>query len=442
MNAEKLAIKTMISFKDMTQKERIEFIKSLNPRGIAPKPPKQVYTSGCNISKLPEKLQSIFKRAETDKEYLDAIIRELTKAVQKLVKQASEHQTFCNKFVYPPNLGENLIKLFGLSKTEFFTEMEKIGFTPKNRNYKDPIYVSLCLTYTLGLYLENNTLRILSLLLVSAKYWNALNYSSFPNGCNPDIARYVQNYSIQKNGLYSKYGTPYMFLIQDFVVKKDKFLEHYVRQNAADPKNGIIKVLTGTQSHLRSLMVNTLAKHYYEAYQKGLKETVEDAHKAAYENNKEMVEKRETIKTVIDQLIDTFEKNIMFDKQGILDYQIKSLIKNKFRLADSAIEKINSWIMDNKDDLKIITELFLTGLQPLSKEEFCAINIEVIVKNIGNAKKNESYVKIKQYREQIAIEVFGQETKDKLGNQSWYRLVNIINYSLIAYIKKLICKKV
>jgi len=441
-NTEKLAIKTIISFKDMSQKERIDFIKSLNPRGIAPKPPKQVYTEGCNISKLPEKIQSIFKRAESDTEYTDAIIKELTKTIQKLVKQASEHQTFCNKFIYSPMLGENLIKIFGLSKTEFFSGMQKIGFVPQNRNYVDPIYVSLCLTYTLGLYLKNNTLRILSLLIVSAKYWNSLIYKSFPNGCNPDIARYVQNYSIQKNGLYTKYGTPYMFLMQDFVVKKDKFIEHYIRQNAADPKTGMIKVLTGTQSHLRSLVVNTLAKHYYEAHEKGLKESVDDAYSAAYENNKEMIEKRETIKSVIEQLNDTFDKNILFDKQGILDSQIKKLIKNKFRLADSAIEKINSWIIDNEDDLKIITELFLEGLQPMSKEELCSINIEVIIKNIGNAKKNESYLKIKQYREQIALEVFGQSTKDKLGDQSWYRLVAIINYSLIAYIKKLICKKV
>jgi hypothetical protein len=147
-NTEKLAIKTIISFKDMSQKERIDFIKSLNPRGIAPKPPKQVYTEGCNISKLPEKIQSIFKRAESDTEYTDAIIKELTKTIQKLVKQASEHQTFCNKFIYSPMLGENLIKIFGLSKTEFFSEMQKIGFVPQNRNYVDPIYVSLCLTYT------------------------------------------------------------------------------------------------------------------------------------------------------------------------------------------------------------------------------------------------------------------------------------------------------
>jgi len=440
-NIENEIVKEIISFKNMTPAQRAEFLKTINPRGVAPKPPKIVLTEGANIDKLPPKLKAIFLRAKQDPEFLAAIMQELKRAIRVLVKHAQDHQTFCDNFVYPPDFAKRILKIFGMTEDELRKEMEKIGFFQGHRNYKEPFYLVLVLLYALGLYLNDKDLRIFSLMLISARYWNAIKKRQWPYGCDPDVARYVQNYILQNNSVYKKYKTPFLFLINHFIPSKDALLQNYVRQDVADPKNGMIKILTNIQPSLHSYIVGTFNDHYYEAYRKGLKETVEDAYQKAYDNNKEMIEARETLKNLIHQLLDKLDKNMAFDKNGLMDPLIVRALKAKFNIHESKIEQLNQWVKDNQEDIKMIAEFLLNGLEPKSEEEFCSINVAAILTNIGNAKKNEFFTKIKEYKNQITEQVFGND-KEKLGKQSWYRLQLFVLYAILLYIKKLICRKI
>lgn len=437
--AEKEMVKKIISLKQLTPKERIEFLKQLNPRGVAPKPPAIKYTEGCNLSKLPDKLKAIILRAKEDPEYLESIVKELNRAIQVVTSKAQEQTSWCDKFFYPRDLGEKLLKIFGVSKAELLHEMQKIGFDSRNRNYTEPYYVTLTIVYTIGVLLDDKSIRIPVILLVAIRYWNALNKTIFKFYCDPEIMAYVQQYMTRKNAKIVLFPTPYVYLITEFVHQKDKLLVWYIRQDAADPKNGMIKLLTSIQPQLQNVIVKTVGKHYYEAHEKGLKISSNETHSSSYKDGGDMIESKETIQNIIEQLFDKFEKNQAFDAKGLMNPDSIAKLKSKFSVKESMIKQVNDWIHDNEEDVRMIAEYILYGVKPKSEEEFCQLNPDVLSKQIGNAKKTEEFLKIKKYREQITEAIFGKEVKEKLNAQSWYRLLNFVNYALILYVKKLIC---
>jgi hypothetical protein len=149
------------------------------------------------------------------------------------------------------------------------------------------------------------------------------------------------------------------------------------------------------------------------------------------------LEKQKEFKNEIDSIFEIFLKS----SQMFVD--IKNALKSKFALSDSAIQKLNEWFNneENFDDIKMLAEYLLQGLHPKNEEEFCSYSVDTLTTQIGNAKKNVYFLKIKEYRASIARQLFGDKI-EQMNTQTYYRILNIISYALVLYIKKLICKKV
>jgi len=429
------------NLKELTPDERKELLYKLSPRGLRPKPPKIEYTESANIKNLPPKLKAIFERAKQDPEFLNEIISVLKTAVSKMIAHAQEHQSFCDMFIYPTDIAKKLIRIYGISENELKEEISKIGFYQGHRNYSEPFFITLTIAYGIGVYTDNNTLRILALMLIAARYWNSMVKSFFPRGCNHEYAKYAIQYLIKNNSSFKKYQTPLAFFTKYFVINLDNFLPIYLRQDIAHPKTGLIKVLTTIQPRIHGYFSDTFQKHYYYAYEKGLKVTSEDAYQSAYDNKNEMIEAKETIQNVIQQILDKFKKNQMLVKDILLKPDVKNYFKRKFNISDKILIKINNYINENQEDMEMITEFILQGIKPKSEEDLCHLDIEAFMKSVGNAKKNEYFLKFKEYRNQITEHLFG-DIKAKLGTQSWYKLQKIVGDALFAYIKVLICKRV
>ena len=423
------------------KKERDRIIRDIKQAELAAKIPEQIWKSKANTSKLPEKLKLIIERAEHDSEYLKSIKNIIDSAALTLINHAQEHQTFCDKFRYPNNLHQKLLKIYGVSERELAAELAKIGFYSQHRTYNHPFYQALVIAYAIGLYTEDVSLRQMSLLLMLAKEWNNSISNSFPNGCDPDIARYVVNYMIKNNSKFYKYKTPYSFIVDYYVAKQDLRLPQYLRQDLANPIMGLKKILDDNYANIRQLVTQTIARKYYEAYENGWKEVSVSTHDQAYGDG-EMVESRDTFRNVLDQLVDKFNKNQMMAYDVIMQNDAKQAIIRKFSIKPAAIEKLNEFFNDdeNHDDLRMATELLIHALKPKNEEEFCSLNIDAILTKVGNAKKNEYMIKFNKYRKQITETVFD---KSKVTSQStWYRLESIVLYSLLIYIKKLTCSSI
>ena len=433
--------------KSVPPEEPIEKRKQIqelnNIKRVIAKPPKIKITTGAQIDTLPPKLKAIVMRANEDEEYYLKIKQVLSTAVSRLTKHARDHETFCDFFNLSSEPHKYLLKLFGLSEAELKQEMAKINFYPGHRQLGDSYYQTLSLTFLIGLYKDDEILRIVSLILISARLWNGMVKKFFTRGCSEDIARYVQQYLIQNNSDYKRYGTPFAFVVNYLAIRINETFSSYVRQNAADPKTGLVKILKSIQPSLLSLFKGTLAKRYYEAYEKGLKETSVSSHQNAYDGGGDMIETRESFKNLLEQMVDKLEKNIILASNILLSDDAKSILKRKFALSDSAIKKINDWFEDdeNSDDIKMLTEYLIQGIRPETEEQFCSMTIDVLANQIGNSKKNAHFIKIKDYRKLIAKAIFGPAIEDANAS-SYSRILNIISYSILIYIKKLICKKV
>ena len=429
------------NMKDLTPDERKELLFKLSPRGLRPKPPTIKYVEGANIKDLPPKIKAIFERAKQDPDFLNAIIKVLQESTNKLTTHANEQQSFCDKFVYDPNTADKLLKVFGISEGEIKSEIATLGFYQGHRNYSEPFYITLVIVYGIGVYIDNQTLRILSLVLISARYWNANVKKIFPAGCNHDYAKYALQYMTRNNSPYKKYGTPIAFFMKYFIIQNDNFLPLYLRQNMADPKNGLIKILNTVQPKIHGYFTGTFRKHYYDAYDKGLKITSEDAYKSAYANKNEMIEAKETIQNTIDQILDKFKKNKMLAKNVLLKPEVKEFFKKKFNVSDKIIQQINDYISENQEDTDMIAEFLLQGFKPKNEDDFCLIDINTFMKQVGNAKKNEYFLKFKEYRSQITEHIFA-DIKPKISDNTWYKILNIVGNALFIYFKSLVCKKI
>ena len=416
----------------LDNKTRLEMRKILGKRGIAPKPPKIKIMKSAKIDNLPPKIKAIILRAEHDPQFLEKLEEILKKAANFIITKAAEQETFCDYFRFPANLDQLLLKLYGITETELRQEMAKINFHPSNRLLNHPFHQTLMIAYAIGLYLDREDIRILALLPITVRIWNSRIKAAFKYGCNPDIARYVQKYMLKNNSYYKNFKTPLNFLLHYFIISKDKEFASYIRQDAADPVNGLVKMLKTIQPGLYSLINKTLAGLYYKAYEQGLKETV------AGDKDDSFVEKVNK-SDIISQILDKFEKNRIIKHEVLMNPKYKQILKDKFALSDKAIKKLDEFFENEKrfEDLKLIIEFLLNELDIQSVDEFCLMKIDDITRKIGNTKKRDSHFqKIKEYRIRFFNEMFG---RNPTNNQTDYRLLNIILYSTILYIKALTC---
>jgi len=423
-------------------KARRQWLEDINKKGVAPKPPKQRFSSGANIDNLPEKVKDVIVRADHDEEYLSYIKEIIETAALKLIEGSKNQETFCDYFRFPQKIDEKLFKIYGVSYNDLKREMQVMNFNEKNRGMSSPYIIAVSLAYAIGLYKNDEVLKRMSLLLILAFQWNKSIKAHFKVACNPNIARYVTQYMTKKNSEYIKNGgTPFNVIYQYYLINFYQKLDRYIRQDVAHPSTGLIKIATDAYAKLQA-MVNRLARKYYEAHENGWEEVISDSHSSAY-NNGEMVESRETFRNIIGQLLDKFNKNQMISSDIIMQRDVKEAIFRKFGISDKLFKMLNDYFNDdeNHEDLSLGFEFLLNGLKPKDDEELCSINMASLLTVIGNAKKNEFYTKLKEFRGQIMEHVFDSKNQ-KYGTVTLARLNQLSLYALLLYYKKLTCNKI
>jgi hypothetical protein len=142
-------------------------------------------------------------------------------------------------------------------------------------------------------------------------------------------------------------------------------------------------------------------------------------------------------------MVDKIEKNAMIKRKVLMKPEAQKIIKDKFNVSSTGIQKISDWIdsEDNKEELKYFYELLFTVLKPSSELDICKYDVDVLSKRVTSAKKDKHLVKAKEIIEHVLVSILGNQYKAR-RNQSASRDRLIISFALMTYMKLMLCKKV
>jgi hypothetical protein len=181
---------------------------------------------------------------------------------------------------------------------------------------------------------------------------------------------------------------------------------------------------------------------YYRVHKEGKKEVINNKYGQQYGDG-EMTENRESFSGSIERMVDKIEKNAMIKRKVLMKPEAQKIIKDKFNVSSTGIQKISDWIdsEDNKEELKYFYELLFTVLKPSSELDICKYDVDVLSKRVTSAKKDKHLVKAKEIIEHVLVSILGNQYKAR-RNQSASRDRLIISFALMTYMKLMLCKKV
>ncbi len=391
-------------------------------------------------SKLPQKLQTVLERFEHEPQLLMRLKQLLAQAAQKVMQQSINHETFCDLFSIPNGLPKELLKLYGLTEREMQAELYKVGFEI-NRMYTDPYYQSLVLAYLVGLNFDDKNIRRLALLLIDIRLWNGRRIKYIPSFCDPDIARYVMNYELKGNHKVKQAGSVFEHIDRHSVPAIDEKYAPTIANNLNHKTEGLRKLIETNYVRFNQSFTS-MKDAYYRIHKSGKKEIISGMYKNQYGNG-DMVEARETFSGTLDRLTDKILKNSVLKKKALLKPEAKSILKDKYRISDASIQKINDWLDDdeNHEEIKYFFELVFTKLKPQNENDICKYDALVLAKNVSSAKKDPQLLKAKEILIHILMAIMGN-TYNNLGEQNASRMRLIVAHALMLYAKTMLCKKV
>jgi len=392
-----------------------------------------------NRSELSPKIIAILDKFKIDKTAY-ATLKEgyLKLAVHKILQDSLEHNSFCDYFKTPRRISDVLLKLYGINQRELQHEFEQFNLKG-HRVYTDPYYQTLLLAYLIGLDQNDPELREYALVLISILIWNYYKLSYFKKGCDKEIARYALNYEIKGNNTFKKTGTPFNYILKLSIPQLEARYPQEIAAHPTEEKAGLRRIITTIRSRYNQLMKG-MARSYYRAYEKGAKEGTSELYGSSYSDNNEMVEKNEHFTSIAERLSDKILKIASFKKDIISKDPIKDFLYKKFFISSTALQKLDKYFDDeeNHDDIKYLIELLISGLKPKTEEDLCVFNMEVLANRITGAKKEEAFIKLKEFLNNVSNHVFGET-----GNTSTdYRNRKITLLAFLLYVKYLNCKNI
>ncbi len=390
--------------------------------------------------KLPPKLQTVLERFETNPQLLLKLRQALSQSIQKVVQQTINHETFCDLFQIPNKLPRELLNLYGLTERELQAELYKVGFEI-NRMYLDPYYQSMVTAYLVGLNFDDKNIRRIALLLIDIRLWNGRRIKYIPAFCDPDVARYALNYEIKGNHKVKKATSVFDFLDRHSVPAVDEKYAPTIANNLDHKTEGLRKLIETNYVRLDQSF-RSMKDAYYRVSQSGKKEIISGSFKNQFGDG-DMVEARESFSGNIERLVDKMQKNAIMKKNLLMKPDAKNIIKDKFRISDASIQKVNNWLddEDNHEEIKYFFELLFANLKPRSEADICKYDIPVLANMVSSSKKDKNLLKAKEILTHALMAVLGDKFKT-LGVQNASRLRSMISYSFMIYAKVLLCKKV
>lgn len=397
-------------------------------------PPKVV----LNRKDISPRMIAILDKFKTDKMAMATLKHYLQIATHKLMQDSMKHDSFCDYFLYPKKIPTLLLKLYGVNERELKEEM--IQFHLKDYSvYDDIYYLTLMLSYLIGLDQDDAELRQYSLTLISVRIWNYYKMRFFPKVCNPEIARYVINYELQGNHTFKKHGTPFGYILKLSVPALEAKYPAEIANNPMDVYAGLKRIISTLRSRYNQLLKG-IAEAYYRSHAQGKKEAVGSLQKESFDSGSDMVERTEHFSGIVERVADKVSKNSVLKNKVLSKNPAKDFLYKKFFISNQVIDQIDKWLDDdeNEEDLKYFIELVIAGVKPQKEEEICSLNIEVLANRISSARKDENFQKAKELVAGITKNIF--EKSGSLSTQLDYRYRKIVMVSLITYIKILLCK--
>ncbi len=390
--------------------------------------------------KLPPELRVVIERFNHDPQLYMRLRQLLIGSVQKIQQHSLNHDTFCDAFIRPKALPNELLKLYGMSERELKQAMKKVGFD-LNAMYLSIYYQTLAVAYLIGLDHDAFDVRSSALLLIDISIWNGRKIKYFPKFCDPDVARYVMNYELKGNHTLKKAGSSYEYLVNKSIPEVDAKYSKTIPDNLDSFTEGLRKLIETNHSRFVQLF-RSVKNAYYRAKSEGKKEIISGQYKNQYGEG-ETVEARESFSGNIERLVDKIQKNAMLKRNVLLSADSKKIFKEKFNVSDPALRKINDWFMDedNEDEIKYFYELAFTYLKPKNESDICQYDIPILANKVTSSKKDKMLLKAKEVVNHTLLSILGTKYQTA-STQSLYRARAMIAYAFMVNAKILLCKRV
>jgi hypothetical protein len=245
---------------------------------------------------------------------------------------------------------------------------------------------------------------------------------------------------LQGNHTYKKAGSAFEYIDQFSIPHIDVKYSQSIANNLNHEREGLRKIIETIWSRYEQLF-RSIRNAYYKTHQEGKKEIISDKYSQQYGNG-DMVESKESFSGNIERLVDKIEKNAMLKKKALLKPEAQSILKEKFNVSTSGIEKLNKWIEDedNHEEIRYFFELVFNNLKPRNESDICKYDVASLAPKVTSAKKDENLLKAKEILDHALSDILGNQYKT-FGEQSKYRYKLIIAYALIIYAKSMLCKK-
>ncbi len=355
-------------------------------------------------------------------------------------QHSMSQDTLCDKFKTPHGISKELLVMFGMNERELKQSMEKIGFVKQHRMYNNIYYQTLAVVYLIGLDKDDELIRKASILLMEIQIWNGRWIRRFPQYCDPDIMRYVINYSLKGNHTLKKSGTAYNYLANFSAPAIDLKYSKTIPSNLDSHTEGLRKLVDTAYSRIAQIFTS-VAEHYYRLYKSGTKEIISGQYQNQYGEG-DMVEARESFSGNIERIIDKMQKNAMLKRNILTAPASKKILKDKWNMGDAAIKKMNDWFEDddNEEEIKYFFELVFTKLKPQNETDVCKFEVNKLSELVTGARKDPQLLKAKEILEHMIMAIAG-DNYNRVGIQSKYKMRNFASYGFMIYAKTLLCKK-
>jgi len=354
----------------------------------------------------------------------------LQEVTSQLYLNAQSASTFCYRFQIPHRLPEQLFTIYGIPYAKIKEEFKYFNMHT-NRMYEDPYYQALIILYLIGLYLDDEELKKISIFLILVKLYNGMQYKYFRHGCKENVAEYVKRVRLNNKSLM-KNKTP-LELIAYFIDTVDS---KYSSEIKNDPENKILRMFSQLWGRLNQVMKNLSNLYYEHVNDKNVDASVDAIQK---DDQGALKLEDSMLHGTIDMLVDKFDKAISI-KFPDLPITEKQLLAKRLTVTVKAIDQVYEYIKEHPDTIKLQLAQLLMSTNMKSENDIHRLPILHTVDKVL-ARKNEIHSNnLKKSVDESLVEIFGVNVIGKISITQKLKLRKLYMYVLFYICQRVLSK--
>jgi len=398
----------------------------------------------ATYTKMPKEFEFVYEKLQDEKLYED-ISNTIEQKLLASIKFGSSSTTFCDYLKVSNSLPDTLMKKFGITDRQLLKAFHEIGFKVQgdtiNRSHLNLYYLTLIMTYYIGVKYDDKKLRYYCIALIYMKLFNRGIKTYFPNGCQEEIANYVLNNMVNNNSKFKKYRNPVKVIIENLAPELDAKYEPYIKKHPAHPIKGLMIILTSSWNR-SDQMFATHSKKYYQANKEGKREVVGTSVQSSSSGNALVDNKKYSLNDIHKLSQDTY-KALTYDKKTISIHD-ENIIKKESGVSKKVIDNYTTYLKDssNSDDIEDLLELVLGIMKYSEIDQICGMHIVMNTNKISSSKdkNNDKIQKLKKSIDNI-ITLLYNTSISKMNNTQISKLRKAFLLILLLKIKQSSCKK-